>query len=338
MNAIETRGLTWKADSFRLDRLELAVPEGSIYGFLGPNGSGKTTTIRLLLGMAKPAGGSIRLLDRPVPGAMPEILARTGYVPERPHLYDHLTVAETEAFHAAHWASWDAAWAGELRVAFRLRPDATVRKMSKGEVGKLMILLALARRPELLVLDEPTDGLDPVVRREVLEAMLQYVSESGATVFISSHLVHELERFCDTVGVIDDGRLVTQLPMRAFKEDIKRLQVVDPPMAAVAETASGTRDARAADAAPGAEGREAGVGATAGGPAPVFPFTVLARRPDPVGIGESWVVRGWQPEMAAAVERAGGRVRDVVDLDLEEAFVELLSTARTGASGEKEVA
>jgi len=302
MNAIETKGLTWEAGGFRLDGLDLAVPEGSIYGFLGPNGSGKTTTIRLLLGMARPHGGTIHLLDRPVPAAMPSILARTGYVPERPHLYDHLTVAETEAFHAAHWTSWDPAWADELRSAFRLRPDAKVKKLSKGETGKLLILLALARRPELLILDEPTDGLDPVVRRQVLEAMLEYVSESGATVFISSHLVHELERFCDTVGVIDDGRLVTQLPMQAFKEDIKRLHVVGE-----------------------AAGGEAGAG---GPPSAPFPFTLLARRPDPVGAGESWVVRGWRPEMAEHVERAGGRVRDVVDLDLEEAFVELLSAAR----------
>ncbi len=303
MNAIETRELTWKAGDFRLDRLELTVPAGSIYGFLGPNGSGKTTTIRLLLGMARPLGGTIHLLGDPVPGAMPSILARTGYVPERSHLYGHLTVAETEAYHAAYWTSWDDQWADELRAAFRLRPDARVAKLSKGETGKLLILLALARRPELLILDEPTDGLDPVIRREVLEAMLEYVSESGATVFISSHLVHELERFCDTVGVIDDGRMVAQLPMQAFKEDIKRLHV-----------------------------------ATAGGPAPAsFPFTILARRPDPVGPGESWVVRGWQPGMAGAVERAGGRVRDVVDLDLEEAFVELLSAARPAGAASKEV-
>jgi ABC-2 type transport system ATP-binding protein len=325
MNAIETRGLTWKAGDFRLDRLELAVPAGSIYGFLGPNGSGKTTTIRLLLGMARPAGGTIHLLGDPVPGAMPSIMARTGYVPERSHLYGHLTVAETEAYHAAYWASWDAAWADELRGAFRLRPDARVAKLSKGETGKLLILLALARRPELLILDEPTDGLDPVIRREVLEAMLEYVSESGATVFISSHLVHELERFCDTVGVIDDGRMVAQLPMQAFKEDIKRLRVLDAPAAVASDAgASGDADGGGADRA------------GAGGPA-AFPFTVLARRPDPVGPGESWVVRGWQPGMAGDVERAGGRVRDVVDLDLEEAFVELLSAARPAGAVSKEV-
>lgn len=294
MNAIETSGLEWRAGSFRLGGLDLEVPEGSIYGFLGPNGSGKTTTIRLLLGMARPLAGTIRLLGDPVPGAMPRILARTGYVPERSHLYDHLTVAEAAAYHAAHYATWDDAWSRRLAAGFRLPADARIRTLSKGEVGKLMILLALAQRPELLVLDEPTDGLDPVARREVFEALLEYVSESGATVFISSHLVHELERICDEVGVIDGGALVAQLPMRAFKEDVKRLGVVDAP----------SDDAGA-------------------------PFTVLARRAaDAVGPGETWVVRGWSPDMAGWVEGAGGRVRDVVDLDLEEAFVELLSSAR----------
>lgn len=313
MNAIETHNLSWRANGFRLDGLDLEVPAGSIYGFLGPNGSGKTTTIRLLLGMARPAWGTIRLLGDPVPGAMPSILARTGYVPERPHLYGHLTVGEATAYHAVHFPTWDARWADELRATFRLNPGTRISKLSKGETGKLLILMALAQRPELLILDEPTDGLDPVIRREVLGAILDYVSEAGATVFISSHLVHELERICDTVGVIDDGALVAQLPMAAFKEDIKRLRVLDPP--------AGFGPA----AAEGGEA-EAGAGAEAGGPASL-PFTVLARRPDPLG-GETWVVRGWEPAMAATVERAGGRVRDVVDLDLEDAFVELLSTAR----------
>lgn len=295
MNAIETSGLEWVADGFRLQGLDLEVPQASIYGFLGPNGSGKTTTIRLLLGMGRPGGGTIQLLGEPVPGALPRILARTGYVPERAHLYGHLTVSESMAYHAAHYGTWDDSWAGLLRSAFRLPADARIDRLSKGEVGKLMILLALAQRPELLVLDEPTDGLDPVVRREVLEALLDYVSESGATVFISSHLVHELERICDTVGVIDDGALVAQLPMRAFKEDIKKLRILDAP-----------------DDVAGA------------------PFRVLARRPaDPVGPAESWVVRGWRPDMAAWLEAAGGRLRDVVDLDLEESFVELLSAVRS---------
>lgn len=293
-HAIETRGLRWAAGDFEIRGLDLGVPAGSIYGFLGPNGSGKTTTIRLLLGMARPRAGSIRVLGEPVPASLPSILSRTGYVPERSHLYGHLTVAEAITHHGAFYPSWDGGWAERLRSDFRLQPGTRVGRLSKGELGKLRILLALAQRPDLLVLDEPTDGLDPVVRRDVLEATLDYVSASGATVFVSSHLIHELERVCDWVGVLDDGALVAELPMEEFKRGIKRIRVLDPP-AALSEP----------------------------------PFTLLARKPSVAEAGETWIVRGWEEGMASYVETSGGRLREVSDLDLEEGFVELLRSART---------
>lgn len=299
-NAIETRGLRWRAGEFELRGVDLNVPEGSIYGFLGPNGSGKTTTIRLLLGMARPSAGTIRVLGEPVPDAMPRILARTGYVPERPHVYGHLTVSEALAHHGAFFPRWSAGWAAELMDRFGLRAGSKVGRLSKGERGKLLILLALAQRPDLLVLDEPTDGLDPVVRRDVLSATLDYVSESGATVFISSHLVHELERICDWVGVLDEGALVAELPMQEFKSGIKRLRVLDAP-ASLADP----------------------------------PFTLLARKPEEtVAVGETWIVRGWQDAHQEYMAVTGARVREVSDLDLEEGFVELLRAARPGAGKE----
>ena len=298
-DAIEIRGLTWRpGGTFSLRELDLTVPPGAIYGFLGPNGSGKTSTIRLLLGMARPQGGEMRVLGHPVPGALPRILARTGYVPEKPHLYPSLTVDETLRVHGSFYPTWNPAWAREMREAFRLRPGARVGKLSKGETGKLMILLALARKPDLLILDEPTDGLDPVVRREVLTALLDYVSRAGATVFISSHLVHELERFCDWVGVLDDGRMVAEMPMDAFKNEIKRLRIVRPPEPEAVQD---------------------------------LPFQVLGRHPsDGMAAGEIWIVRGWENVMADVLAEAGGKVREVVHLDLEEAFVELLRGARPG--------
>jgi ABC-2 type transport system ATP-binding protein len=165
-------------------------------------------------------------------------------------------------------------------------------------MGKLLILLALAQRPDLLVLDEPTDGLDPVVRREVLMAVIEYVSETQATVLISSHLVHELERICNWVGVLDRGRLVAELPMQSFKNGIKRLRVLRPP-------------AEAGDT----------------------PFVLLAREAgDGLGSGEIWIVRGWQAPMQQYFAGVGATLQDVVDLDLEEGFVELLRTARTRRS------
>lgn len=294
--AIELDRVAWSpGESFSLDELSLRVPRGSIYGFLGPNGSGKTTTIRLFMGMVKPHAGEIRVLDGRVPRDMAHILSRVGYVPERPHVYPQLTVGEAMRFHASFHRLWDPHWADELVERLGLDPDRKIARMSKGETGKLLVSLALAQRPDLLVLDEPTDGLDPVIRRDVISTVLDYVSESGASVFISSHLVHELERICDWVGVMDRGSLVAELPMNDFKNGIKHLRVetvresVTPP-----------------------------------------PFTVLDRKP-PNGVSpyETWVVRGWMDDHTAWFDAATTRLRDVVDLDLEEGFVELLRSQRS---------
>jgi len=293
-SAIELSGVGWKAGrSFELKDVSLRVPAGSIYGFLGPNGSGKTTTIRIVMGMLKADRGAIQVLGRSVPQAMPSILARVGYVPERPHVYPALTVGEQVRYHASFFELWDEGWAKELMARLTLDPERKISRMSKGETGKLLMLLALSQRPDLLVLDEPTDGLDPVVRRDVLAAVLDYVSETNATVFISSHLVHELERFCDWVGVMDEGRLVAELPMQAFKNGIKRIRVADPPEA---------------PAEP--------------------PFTILARERLNGAGTETWIVRGWQDPMRHYFDSAGIDLRDVVDLDLEEGFVELLRSSR----------
>lgn len=126
-DAIELRGVSYRVGDFALEDVSLTVPRGSVYGFLGPNGSGKTTTMRIVMGMAPAGSGTVRVLDAPVPAAMPRILARTGYVPERSHLYDQLTVAEAMRHHAAFFAGWDGAMAEVLRRQFRLRPDQGCR-------------------------------------------------------------------------------------------------------------------------------------------------------------------------------------------------------------------
>ena len=290
--AIQTRGLGYRAGrDFAIADLALNVPSGALYGFLGPNGSGKTTTIRLLLGLLRAAQGEITVLGRSVPREITDVLSRTGYVPERPHLYTMLTVDEAMRYHAAFYPTWSWEWARELMTGFRLQGSRRIAALSKGETGKLMIMLALAQRPDLLVLDEPTDGLDPVVRRDVLGAVLEYVSQSGATVFLSSHLVHELERICDWVGVMDGGRLVAELPMQRFKDGIKRLRVMDAPEHL-----------------------------------PDAPFTLLSRHRN--GAGELLLVNGWEPPMTQYFASVGATLRDITDLDLEEGFVELLRASR----------
>ncbi len=291
--AIETASLRYQiGKSFTVSQLDMHVPRRSVYGFLGPNGAGKTTTIRLLLGLLKAQSGTITVLGHAMPDQYPAVLARTGYVPERPHVYPGLTVAEAVQLHRAFYPTWDQRWADDLLKQFLLEPSRRVGTLSKGESGKLLMLLALSQRPELLVLDEPTDGLDPVVRRDILAAVLEYVTDADATVLISSHLVHELERICDWVGVMDGGRLVAEMPMQEFKSGLKRLRLVAPPNDITSP-----------------------------------PFTVLSRERNN-GSVEQWLVRGWEPRMQEYLTSVGASVREVVDLDLEEGFVEMLRASR----------
>lgn len=287
--AIELERLHYRAGkAFEIPALDLHVPGGSIYGFLGPNGSGKTTTIRLILGLLQPLSGRISVLGSPMPQQYARILRRVGYVPEQPHLDATMTVRELIEFQSAFYPRWDRARANELVQQFELDEGRLFGRLSKGQKAKLMILLALAQCGELLVLDEPTDGLDPVVRRDILSALLTYVSERGATIFISSHLVHELERVCDWIAVMDNGRLITESPLDKLKNGTKRLVVIGAP-------------------------------AEIGNP----PFQLLVRESSN-GAGEQWVVRNWEPAMAGYLESLGASIRDVIDLDLEDGFVELL--------------
>ncbi|MEP6573002.1 MAG: ABC transporter ATP-binding protein [Gemmatimonadota bacterium] len=293
-HAISLTGVGFRAgQGFEIRDLALNVPEGAVYGFLGPNGSGKTTTIRLLLGLARAHCGTISVLGHEIPREAPVVLRETGYVPERPHLYPTLTVGEAIRYHAAFYPQWDARWADDLLARFTLDRARLLQRLSKGEMGKLMILLALAQSPSLLVLDEPTDGLDPVVRREVLTALLDYVGLRNATVFISSHLVHELERICDWVGIMDRGRLAAELPMQSFKQGMKRLRVQGAPTIVEA-----------------------------------LPFVLLARERISDNV-ETWTVRNWEASMAPYFPGVGASLSDVTDLDLEDGFVELLRAARS---------
>ena len=292
--AIEVRALSYRADrSFEIRDMDLNVPAGSIYGFLGPNGAGKSTTIRLLLAMTRKLSGDVRILGSSVPDDIAAVLRRTGYVPERPHLYPSLTGEEIIRFHSSFYPQWDAAWSATLQKQFGIPLDRRISRLSKGEVGKLMMLLALSQRPELLILDEPTDGLDPMVRRDVLSALLDYVAEAHATVFISSHLVHELERICDWVGVLDHGRMVAEVPIEVFKKGVKRIRLANLPV-------------ELSDA----------------------PFAILSRAANGTSGSEMLVVRGWEDSMTEYLVGAGATVREVMDMDLEEVFVEFLRSSR----------
>jgi ABC-type multidrug transport system ATPase subunit len=213
-NVIEIEGLRKayrrrRGMTVAIDGLDLTVPEGGVYGFLGPNGSGKTTTIRCLLGLARPAAGTIRLLGRPVPEGLRDAVRRTGAIVETPAMFPTITARENLRL----LASVDRI--GPRRVDEVLavvgladRADDLVKRYSLGMKQRLGLAAALLKDPELLMLDEPANGLDPAGMREVRQ-LLRRLADDGRTVFVSSHILAEIESTCDHVAILAQGRLVT---------------------------------------------------------------------------------------------------------------------------------
>jgi len=222
--AIETHGLTkrfWKKTV--VDGLELRVPAGSIFAFLGRNGAGKTTTIRMLFDLLDRTAGTARVLGLDCVKGAREIRRRVGYVAQNEDLYDWMTVERMIWFCKGFYPTWDDKLAADLRRRLELPPDTRIRTLSRGKQAQLALLLAMAYRPELLILDEPTAGLDVVVRREFLEGVIQLVQEEGRTIFFSTHLVHEVERVADWVGIMEEGKLIYCAPLEELKSGTRRL-------------------------------------------------------------------------------------------------------------------
>ena len=217
MHAVTTSGLTkrFRGGQLAVDGIDLAVPRGSVYGFLGPNGSGKTTTIRMLLGLAFPTSGSAELLGVPVPDGVTRVLDRVGALVEGPAFYPFLTGESNLARFDAADRTVDPATArariGEALDRVGLVPAAgkKYRHYSLGMKQRLAIAASLLRPRELIILDEPTNGLDPQGTREV-RALIRQIAADGTTVFVSSHLLAEVEQICTHVGVMRIGRLVFQ--------------------------------------------------------------------------------------------------------------------------------
>ncbi len=208
--------------------LDLQVPAGSICGFLGRNGSGKTTTIKILLGMTRATAGRARVfgLDAADASASVAIRLRTGFVSEEKELYDQLTVAELIRFTSDFFPHWRADLAGRYTRLFELPPDRRVRELSRGTRTKLALLLALCRGSELLVLDEPTAGLDPAMAEQALQAIVHQVASEGATVFFSSHQIAEVDQIADRVAIIDAGRLVVGGVLDELRDRFRRIHLV----------------------------------------------------------------------------------------------------------------
>jgi ABC-2 type transport system ATP-binding protein len=216
--------------------LNLAVPCGSICGFLGRNGAGKTTTLKLLLGMLRPDAGEIRLFGEAVESEASSIAARRriGFVSEDKELYPFMSVGQTIRFTRAFFPGWRRDLEERYLELFRLPPGKSVRKLSKGMRTQLMLLLAMARGAELLMMDEPTSGLDPAMTEDILRALADLAAGGETTIFFSSHQLAEVEQICDRVCIIDEGQAVIDGELDELKSQYRRILLTfdgEPPSA-----------------------------------------------------------------------------------------------------------
>jgi len=196
-----------------LDSVSLSLPRGAVYGLVGANGAGKTTIIRHILGLLKAESGSVSVFGLDPVADPVGVLSRVGYLSEENDLPGWMRVDELLHYTRAFYPQWDDAYADELRRTFALDGSASIKTLSKGQKARAGLIVALAHRPELLVLDEPSSGLDPIVRRDILGAVLRTIAHEGRTVLFSSHLLDEVEEVADHVTMISGGRLVLSGPL-----------------------------------------------------------------------------------------------------------------------------
>ncbi len=221
---VEIRRVTRKfGTKTALDDVSLTVPRGGVFGLIGGNGAGKTTLIKHILGMLKAHIGSVLVfgLD-PVQNPV-GTLGRIGYLSEDRDLPNWMRVGELMRYTQAFFPNWDDNYAEELRQAFDLDAPARIKNLSRGQRARAGLLVALAHRPELLVLDEPSSGLDPIVRRDILGAIIRTIADEGRTVLFSSHLLDEVERVADRVAIIHNGRIMLTAPMDEIKDTHRRV-------------------------------------------------------------------------------------------------------------------
>ena len=207
-----------------LNNFSLRVPRGSIYGFLGRNGSGKTTAIKILAGLIKPSSGSVQVLGRTPFDFTPEDRQKIGYVSEKQILPANFRVGKLIAFCAQFYPQWDHELVRRLTERFRIDPKNRIPALSQGTQRQVAFILALAQRPELLILDEPASTLDVVARREFLDEILALIRQDGPTVLISSHILSDIERVADHIGILVDGTLKVSEPLDELAESIKQIR------------------------------------------------------------------------------------------------------------------
>jgi ABC-2 type transport system ATP-binding protein len=222
---LETEGLTkFYGSTLAVDHLDLKIPQGCICGFVGRNGAGKTTAIKLMLGLLKPTAGSSRLLGCDSQELEPAIRQRIGYVTEGHRLFRWMSITELQKFQRAFFPKqWDEKFFADMIEYFDLPKKRKIKHLSNGERAQVSLALALAPNPELLIMDDPTLGLDAAIRRQFLEGMIELIMREGRTVLFSSHILGDVERVSDRIVVIDKGVLRANCSLDEFRTAVKKV-------------------------------------------------------------------------------------------------------------------
>lgn len=224
MNVLETHRLSRKFGAKEAVReLDLAVESGSIYALLGPNGAGKTTTLKTIMNILRPTSGKALVLGTDSRRLGPGELSRIGYVSENQEMPDWMSVRELLEYCKPFYPTWDDAFAGKLLKKFEMDPEQKLGNLSRGTRMKAALLSSLAYRPRLLVLDEPFSGLDPLVREELIQGILELTDQEQWTVLVSSHDVDEVEKLADQVGVLNEGHLFLSEPIEKLQSRFRKV-------------------------------------------------------------------------------------------------------------------
>lgn len=294
--ALALRGVAKRYRFFALEDVTLRLEPGQIMGFVGPNGAGKTTTMKLGMGLVRADAGEVELLGHAMPAGQVEAKWDVGWVSDEMRLFGAQTFAWHLGFVRSIYPGWDDRYAAQLLDRFNLHPAQRVADLSRGEQAKALLLLALARRPRLLVLDEPTAGLDPVARQEVLRELTDVLHDEQRSILFSSHNTLEVEQISDVITFIDRGRIVAADDKEAFLDGWRRLQLEVPPAVAL----------------------------------PTLPGIVDVTRSGQLAVATA---NRYEPELAAAYAEVGVTVRDVQRMTLEEIFVATVMHARQERAG-----
>lgn len=225
---IEVRNVMKEFDGFRaLDDMSMTVPTGAVYGIVGPNGAGKSTIIRHLTGIYRQDAGEITIDGTPV-FENPEVKSRIAYIPDDIFYYANASIREMMDFYRSIYPHFDAERFKKLADVFGLDPKRQMRRLSKGMQKQAAFWIAVSLRPEILILDEPVDGLDPVMRRRIWSIIMADVAENGTTVLVSSHNLRELEDVCDSVGIMNKGKIMIERSLNELQENIVKIQLALP--------------------------------------------------------------------------------------------------------------